>query len=302
MTPAQWDDCRCVDDRQNAGFVLILVLWSLIMLSLIAASAMTMSRTEIKARATLNQTAELQTRADGFARLAALRLTDRRTAPDGSPRIPTNGVSTVCRDGDVLIEIRIEDAAGRVDLNAASQQLLELVLVGADATAAEASQLAARILDYRDPDDVPNVGGAETAEYVAAGRAYGPKNALFDSVDELDQVLGMTPELLDRLRSLVTVHSRLPGVDFSVASPNVLRALGAGAQGQAPPQILATRSPARAFHVTVTATRGTRRATRASVIELVPRATHGFLIREWGAGLSSGTPDRDGPITQSCAN
>lgn len=99
----------------------------------------------------------------------------------------------------------------------------------------------------------------------------------------IDQILGMTSTLLDQLRPLVTVHSRLTGIDPTVASREVLQALGGNAPSQGLPQVLAVRSPARAFHVTVIATRGARRASRSATIELVPRAAHGFLVREWGS-------------------
>lgn len=288
-------------DRDDTGMVLILVLWSLILLSLIAATAISVSRTEIKARASLNQAAQLQVRADGFVRLAALRLTDRRAVTDGAVRVPTNGTPTVCRDGDILIETRIEDAAGRVDLNAASQPLLELLLAGVGIAPEEASSLAARIVDYRDPDDIPGIGGAELTEYLAAGRTFGPKNSVFDSVDELDQVLGVSPELLERLRPLVTVHSRLPGIDPAVASNAVVKALSGAAPGSPAglPQILAMRSPGRVFHIVVIAGHGARRASRAATVELVRGSREGFQVRKWGSAGSSKTADEH-KIVDNC--
>jgi Type II secretion system (T2SS), protein K len=58
-----------------------------------------------------------------------------------------------------------------------------------------------------------------------AGRAYGPKQRRFETVLELDQVIGMRPELLQAVLPYVTVHSRTPGVDPRVAAPALLAAL-----------------------------------------------------------------------------
>ena len=74
-------------------------------------------------------------------------------------------------------------------------------------------------------DDVPSgPHGAESAAYQAAGLGHGPKNAPFETITELDQVLGMTATLLDRLRPLVTVYARQAGI---VESPGGVSPPGA---------------------------------------------------------------------------
>ena len=54
-------------------------------------------------------------------------------------------------------------------------------------------------MDWVDPDDLSQPNGAEIAEYKAAGLSYGPKNAPFDTVSELQQVLGMTYALYEKI-------------------------------------------------------------------------------------------------------
>lgn len=83
--------------------------------------------------------------------------------------------------------------------------LTELFIgVGVEDDAAIA--LAAAIQDWRDPDDLVSPEGAEDDEYIAAGLDWGPKNAPFDMVSELLQVLGMTPELYRLIERSVTVY------------------------------------------------------------------------------------------------
>ena len=116
--------------------------------------------------------------------------------------------------------------AGLVDLNAASPALLEWLLRGLGVAPDRAAALAAAIVDFRDEDDIPSINGAESTAYRAAGLAHGPKNAPFETVMELDQVLGMDVTLLGRLRAVTTVYSRQRGIDGAVAPREILSAAG----------------------------------------------------------------------------
>jgi general secretion pathway protein K len=74
-------------------------------------------------------------------------------------------------------------------------------------------------------DSLIHLNGAEDNAYLAAGKPYGAKDGPFDSVEELQLVLGMTPELYRRLKPALTVYSRQPGINPAVASPEVLLAI-----------------------------------------------------------------------------
>ena len=58
-----------------------------------------------------------------------------------------------------------------------------------------AARLVDAIGDWKDADDLRRPNGAEAADYQAAGSPYLPANALFETVPELQRVLGMTPAL-----------------------------------------------------------------------------------------------------------
>ena len=77
------------------------------------------------------------------------------------------------------------------------------------------------IADFRDKDDLERLNGAEDSAYSAAGRDYGPKNARFETVDELRRVLGVTPDIYRPLAPLVTVHSGRRGIN-PVTAPHAL--------------------------------------------------------------------------------
>ena len=72
---------------------------------------------------------------------------------------------------------------------------------------AKAQSLADAIADFRDPDDLPRLHGAEEADYRDAGLAWGPTNAPFQTVEDLQQVLGMTADIYRRVAPDLSVYS-----------------------------------------------------------------------------------------------
>ena len=97
--------------------------------------------------------------------------------------------------------------------------------VGAEPDVAET--VAAAIVDWRDPDDLTQPrGGAEDPQYAAAGLPWGAKDAPFETVAEVEQVLGMTPALYARLAGHLTIFSGLPIADARVATGAVLQSMG----------------------------------------------------------------------------
>src|SRR3546814_4971767 len=79
-------------------------------------------------------------------------------------------------------------------------------------------------------------GGAEDPAYASAGLAWGAKDAQFDTVAEVEQVLGMTPAIYARVAPLLTVYSGQARPDPNFASGQFLQALG-----EDPEPILARR-------------------------------------------------------------
>lgn len=208
--------------RPQAGIALVIVLWVIALLSVIAGGFAMGMRTHTTL--TFNQLAAAQAKAlaEGGVQRAILDLLeaeqDRLWRDDGTPNQLTLGGGK--------IEIAILDESGKVDLNTAQDDLLNgLLRVMGVTDNQQRDALVDAIADWRDPDDLKRLNGAEAADYKAAGLPYGPKNGPFDSVDELQQVYGMSRELFQRLRPFVTVHSQQPTVNPMVAPREVLLAL-----------------------------------------------------------------------------
>lgn len=195
------------------------MLWAVVLLSVLAASFVAQSRSQVQLAANFSENAKAAALADAGVEIAKLRLA-RSQLRDG-PTVAINGGPEICAFGAGLIRILIEAEPAKIDLNTAKPQLIVDAFRRAGFSAAEADVLAARLRDFRDADDLvsPN-GGAEAAAYRAA-RRVGPKNADLEAVEELGQVLGVTAEAMERLRDVVTVHSRRFDIDRSLTGPNV---------------------------------------------------------------------------------
>jgi general secretion pathway protein K len=298
----------------DRGFVLVSVLWLLALLTLVALALMTTARLDVRAAGQLVRHAEAEALADGLTRLVALRLGDRDRRLLAEAGITTDGAPLHCSHRNASVEIAVNDVGGLVDLNAASQPLLEWVLLRRGVAAGQARSIAAAIVDFRDADDLPSgPEGAESAAYQAAGLRHGPKNAPFQSVTELDQVLGMTPGLLNCLRAVVTVYGRQPGIDAAHAPRELIAAPSKGdtavatsTDGRAPmpiPSEFRMSSKGLAYRVVVRASTDRRgRFAREAVIEPARTEPLGYRVREWTVAPSDVAPPADASSEnrQSC--
>ena len=128
------------------------------------------------------------------------------------------------RIGQTPVLVRVENESDRINLNTASAVLLRALIIEVGGAPGLADRLAAAILDWRASGANARPRGAKAADYRAAGRDYGPPGTPFQSVDELADVLGMTPDLFARLAPHLTVLTD-GDPDMSTRDPVVARAL-----------------------------------------------------------------------------
>jgi general secretion pathway protein K len=119
----------------------------------------------------------------------------------------TDGTVYTWRFANSTIHISVQDEGGKINLNQAPEALLAALFNSVGVDPSRAQSLADAVADFRDPDNLVRPQGAEEAEYRAAGLAWGPKNAPFDGVEELQQVFGMTPEIYERVAPYLTIYS-----------------------------------------------------------------------------------------------
>lgn len=221
---------------QARGAALLLVLWLLLLMAgLVAVFALT-SRTEALQGSALRTQVAARHAAEAGIEVAALRLSGTDPArlwiPDARP-YPFDFEG-------YRVEVRIQDEAGKVDLNASDAALLTALMVGLGVDIDKARNLAAVIQDWRDPDELQAIeGGAEDRDYAAAGLPYGAKDQPFTTISELQQLLGMDRETYRLLAPHVTVFTARPLPEPGLAQMAVLQALGLAPDQAA--QLLAAR-------------------------------------------------------------
>lgn len=273
------------------GYALIVAIWVTGLLALMATGFTMSVRSHVRSTAVAREQAVAEGLADAGVHLAMLDLAIERARKD---RPPIATLELTCSVGDLgHVRATTTDEGGRVDLNRAGSRLLRSLLIGVGLSPAEAGGLAAAIIDFRDSDGVVEPGGAEAEDYARAGLPGLPKNAPFDSVSELMQVLGMTAQIMSSLRPHVTVHAAQSGVDVSMATSELVAMIARGSRlagaavviddiaGPELPREMRSLSSRRAFRIRSDALAGRARFTREAVVEFASDQAVDARIRFW---------------------
>ncbi len=203
--------------KNHAGVTLLLVLWVLVLLTVIAAEFCRAMRTEVNIVRNDKETTQAYYAAVGGFNLAVSKIVDTIARPTPLAAVTDSGEETIdwrinsdmppISIGDGIAQVRIDNEAGRVNINLADQPLLRMMLAGFDLNEDEKSIIVSSILDWRDADDLHRLNGAENEYYQSLPEPYLCKNGDFDAIEELLLVRGVTPELFHNgLDSMVTVY------------------------------------------------------------------------------------------------
>jgi general secretion pathway protein K len=193
--------------------------------------------------AALGAVTQLQARVEATLR----QLPQRATGPMASlrssdPLLDADSVyGGVTLVDSVPVAIRIRDLGSVLNLNAAGEPQLRAFFGFLLKDVMLADQLAQRIVDWRDPDTLARVNGAERDQYIREGLLVLPTNTSFREVDELQHVMGMTPEIFEMIRGYFTTRGAQDAVNLNSAPEAVLRSLP-GVSDQIVSTILARRS------------------------------------------------------------
>jgi general secretion pathway protein K len=240
--------------ESSDGFIVVAVLWILGALATLAtiysiyvintATALAINDDRVKAEALVSAGVEL----------TAHQLTAAPELP------PLGGFRFRLGGANVAVEFRSETA--RIDLNMGSKELLAGLFASLGVRRDAADEYADRIVAWRTAPP-PEGQDAEASNYRTAGRKYVPRGGLFPHVDELSLVLGVTPELVERVSPFLTVYSGQPSINVLAAPSQVVAALPGMtpdrlyailAQRQAPrpdvPAITALLGPAQSYATT----------------------------------------------------
>jgi general secretion pathway protein K len=150
-----------------------------------------------------------------------------QTTPVALPALPRTRVPL----GAGEFSYRLADESARLGLNTTGVDRLARLLDSLGVEAGQRDIIVDSLQDWRDPDELHRLHGAESDFYLALPVPYRARNGPLQDASELLQIRGVTPELYrgtaDRpgLADLVTAAS-VSAVNLNTAAPLVLRAVG----------------------------------------------------------------------------
>ena len=212
---------KIVSVVKQQGVALVLVLWVLVMLTIMSASFSLTMRRESDLIRNAKDRAEATAIAEAGVNFAMFMLEqpnlEKRWRGDGT-------VYEVEFDG-ARVRVQLYEEVGKFDINHASDADLIKLIESLDFSYEDAAKLVDVILDWRDGDIFKRPNGAEENEYRDAGLDYGPRNKPFQTVEEMQLLLGFSQEMYEKLEPLVTVYSGQSSIDPTKASEQTLKAL-----------------------------------------------------------------------------
>jgi general secretion pathway protein K len=230
---------------RNKGFVLIVVLSGVLLLSALLFNFSRSARMDLDCAESLrvSEQAVNCARAGLNVAIAVVRDTNDIYADARLAGLRTVGQTLAIGDGTCTV--RISEESGRLNLNAlkdknghlnraAIDQFLRLIdLANRDDRKHPISyQIVPAVIDWIDQDDEATIlpfvktdgQGAEDSYYTSLDAPYHCKNRPMDTLDELQWVKGGSREILERLRDVLTVSGD-SRVNINAAPKRVIESL-----------------------------------------------------------------------------
>lgn len=222
--------------RPRRGVALIAALWLVVAIATVAMQF----GLEARERRTIGIVAA-ERGVQRAAALGALALVQARldyalrVAPSGNNNVarlrgsdPWLGADSIF-SGPVMVDsmqvdVVARDLGEKLNINQLTENELRTFFSFALNDYSRAQQLAQTIMDWRDADSIPRPSGAEADAYIKADLLALPTNSQFREIEELQSVLGMTPEIYAAVIPYLTTRGS-GSVNLNSAPVPVLRAL-----------------------------------------------------------------------------
>jgi general secretion pathway protein K len=278
------------EETSERGWALISVLWVTTALALLAAATTALTENAYRFERRAFERAAVDAALDAGVVRAVLGI----EAPDIADRWRVDGVPQRFDFGGLTLNISVQDELGRFDMNAVDDSILRALFKSQGIPEDQAETLSDRILDWRSQNsaELHRLHGATDADYAAASLPYRSRHGPFQSVDELQMVLGMTPEIFARIRPALTVYTQKAMIDPVHGTKESLLALYGGDEG-AVDNIIAARTAAtavadpnistagRAFSITVYTQANNRSFERYAVVLLTGDPERPTITLAW---------------------
>jgi general secretion pathway protein K len=263
---------------RSAGFALLIVLWTLVLVTFLVFHLTASGRTEMRIASNLQSNAVAAAAADGGISAAIFNL----TSPQPEERWPVAGPPQLMTIGNCRVLVRIENEAARINPNLASPTLMEALLRAVGLDSDNAQRVAAAISDWIGSSPTPKTADMLKAEYQAAGLDYAPPAAPFESIDEISRVVGITPALYAAIRPHLTLFGPAQP-DPTGADPVVIAALARAPQeAQSATLVTAALPDSLVLRIIAEAAGpGNARASRTAVVRITASLPQGYAVLAW---------------------
>lgn len=209
---------------RDRGFALLIVLWSLVLITLLTTQLLSAGRTALHLAANLRTAAMAQTSADGAINEAVFHLIS--TGPDAWQ---ADGSTHVLNVGAMIVTVQVNSLASKINPNLASTSLLAGLFQASGASPTQAHVLANAVIAWRSPAASAPEAQARITAYRNARLPYAPPAHGFDDLSELADVIGMRPDILAAALPHMSLYQSTDP-DPSLADPIVRRALSLSGQ------------------------------------------------------------------------
>jgi general secretion pathway protein K len=225
---------------KEEGSVLLLVILILSLISVLILSWAQEWRTELKLAGNFGEAHKCQRLAEAGIYYALGKMMTAQTGETAG--LQALGPQTRENSGDLWLgdqrphrlelpdgtaEVRIGDEGGKINLNKASEGLLQNFFAALGLSETQVRVMVDSLQDWRSSGSYPRLYGAKSAYYLSLDPPYVAKNGKFETVEELAWVRGFEASpLIPRLSRYLTVQDTKTGINLNTAPLEVLLALG----------------------------------------------------------------------------
>ena len=276
---------------RERGYAMLAVVAGIGVMAAVAAGAAAFTATRLDTLEAETTRARLTAAADAGVEIALANL----TRPGLASRWAIDGRTYNESWGGVPVAIRIEDEAGKIMMNRIDGENIGWLMSALGLPQAQVETLRDSFDDWIDQDDEPRANGAETDSYLPRG--YAARNGPPQSVEELGDIRGFTPALVERIARVATVEVNGTSFDKRYADPLAIQVMNDGDRNS--PDVIerqreiAGQRPALAINdpadwsgrvVTIIAIArgaGSAQAQRRVVVEITGKPRQPYVLR-WG--------------------
>ncbi len=203
--------------HNRKGIALIVVLWVLALLTVLVAEFCRTLRTEVRIAGNYRDSARAYYIARAGISAAIFDLVGREEkkaragvqAKERKPKFRINAINNPIPFADGFFTVEIGNESGKININRAGSGLLKAAFEGLGIPEEQIKILVDSILDWRDPDDLHRLFGAEDDYYHSLTPSYECRNGEFETVEELLLVRGVSMELFQKgISGRVTVYPK----------------------------------------------------------------------------------------------